>query len=399
MNDLKKYIAAGCLSVMLCLPAGCNEYAQKKQVIVNQWEESTALAQLPIIAGQIEQGRLKQAKESLNKCLQALPESAQAHYLSGRIHEIEGRYDKARQAYQKAVELDPQIAAAWHSLGSLAVLKKDNPLALECYQKAYQLEPLKTEYLLSLSDLYMETQQPDKAEAILKDGLAQQPRNLELILTLAGLCRQRGDTDQAVVLYRQGLLLHGKDPQILEPCGYLYISLERWTEAEEMFKPLVDSYPKDSDSYALALRALALCSFNAGRYAQAMNHYDKLSVLCRDDADIWLKMAQSALGSDNPQRAGQCAEKALRLQPAWPAAYAVLGSAQYLQNQYDKAVSSFSHVTDDGALAGYAWFMTGRCYQKLGQTIQANAAFEKSERINPSSDLVTTFLKRSTEPL
>ncbi|MCE5186324.1 MAG: tetratricopeptide repeat protein [Planctomycetaceae bacterium] len=392
--------AAALLAIALGPSIGCSsQYVQKKQEMQTHWDKSSAKAQIPVITGYLEQGRIEQAKETLRECLKADPESPQAHYLSGRVHVLEQHYDKARQAFDRSVQLDPQIAPAWHELGSLAVLSKDYGRALECCKKANELDPQNTDYLLSLANIYVETEQSDRAIELLTEGLIRQPRNLDWMLSLASLHDRLGASQQAAELYEQALLLHGNLPQILEPCGYLYLSLGRWSQAEEVFKRLVNQYPEGTDYHTMALRSLALSAFNGERFAQALQYYDRLSVVCRDDADIWLNMAQSALGAEDCKRAADCASKALRIRADWPDALVALASAQYLAAQYDRAIMSFSKVTEDEKFSVYAWFMVGRCYQKLGQTIQANAAFEKAERIDPSDRLVTTFLKRTMQPL
>ena len=50
-------------------------------------------------------------------------------------------------------------------------------------------------------------------------------------------------------------------------------------------------------------------------------------------------------------------------------------------------------------VAAFAWFMTGRCYRQLGQTVQANSAFDRAEQLDPNNELVTVFLKRTLESL
>jgi tetratricopeptide (TPR) repeat protein len=385
---------------LLFLPAGCSSsQPDKKQAMETQWKQSSSVAQLPAIENLITAGRISEAKKEINKSLQTLSDSAQVHYLAGRIHVIDEHYDKAKWSFLKAIELDPQMASAWHALGSLAVLDKDNGHALDCYVQAFRLEPLKTEHVLSLSETYIETGQMEQARKVLKDGLVKQPRNLELMLALAGLDRQSGQPDDAATLYEQAILIHGAKPEILEPCAYFYASRRQWQKAADLFEQLISQYPTGSEHYTPALRSLAMCLFNAGRYAESLKKFDALSVLCRNDANVWLYMAQAALGADDAARAAACAQKSLQMKPGQSDAYAILGSAQYLQGYYHEAILSFDRVTDDAELGAYAWFMTGRCCQRLGQTIQANAAFSRAEELNPHGRLVRTFLKRTMQPL
>lgn len=400
MTKLKVLAFTGLWICVLCPQAGCsNSQAEKKQAMEAQWKQSSAGAQLPAIDTLIENGRIKEAKKEINKSLQAFPDSAQVHYLAGRVHVIDGDNSKAKWSFLKAIELDAEMACAWHALGSIAVLENDNGHALDCYVQAFRLDPLKTEHVLSLSEIYVETGQAEQARQVLKDGLVKQPRSLELMLALAGLDRQMGQYNDAEALYEQAILLYGAKPEILEPCAYFYVARGQWQKAADLFQQLIGQYSPGSEHYTSALRSLAMCLFNAGRYAESLKRFDQLSVSCRDDADVWLYMAQAALGADDVSRATACAQKSLQIKPAQPAAYAVLGSAQYMQGYYHDAIVAFDRVTGDKDLAAYAWFMTGRCYQRLGQTIQANTAFKRAEELNPNGELVRTFLKRSMQPL
>jgi len=400
MNRQKKIVIVLCLAGLLLGLSGCNESrAQKKQAMVEQWEKSSAHAQLPAIENLLEQGQIQEAKEALQKCIQTDPQQAMPYVLVGRIHFMEGRDERARESFQKAVELDPQLDQAWHFLGSLAVLEKDYDHAIKYFQGAIDLMPSKVEYILSLCDVYAETDQLDKAMKLIDQGISRQPRNVELLLFRAQICRRNGQVDEAIRIYEQALLMHGNLPQILEPCGYAFITRKQWMAAAEKFNLLIDQYVENDPRYNVTMRSLAMCLFNSEQFGQAFFWYDKLSVIYRDDAEVWLKMAQASLGLDDPKRASYCAVNALKAKPSWPKAYAVLGSARYMQGLYEQSLQAFYKITDDAELGAFAWFMSGRCYQQLGQSRQANAAFEKAEQLDPDNELIASFLKKTIHPL
>jgi tetratricopeptide (TPR) repeat protein len=400
MNKQKQIkIILGLVGLLVGL-SGCNEtHALKKQAMVQQWQQSTASAQLPAIENLLEQGQIQKAKNEIKKCIQADPELPGAYILIGRIHFMEGRYEQARQAFEHAVALDPQLDQGWHFLGSLAVLEKDYALAVSDFQKAIDLMPAKTDYILSISDVYVEMEQFDKAFELIDTGLEKQPQNLEFMLSKARLYQQMGNIDKAIGVYEQARLMHGDQPQILEPCGYAYITQKQWSSAAEKFAQLIKQYPENDPRYSVTMRSLATCLFNSGQYGPCLFWYDKLSVIYRDDAEIWLDMAQASLGLDDPKRASYCAVNALKAKPSWPKAYAVLGSAQYMQGLYEQSLQAFYKITDDSELAAFAWFMSGRCYQQLGQSRQANAAFEKAEKLDPNNELIASFTKKTIHPL
>jgi len=395
-----KVITGVLLAGMLIAAFGCNEtHAEKKKAMVEQWQKSSANAQLPAIENMIEQGQIKKAQKALAKCIESDPEMPQAYVLMGRIHAIEGRNDQAREAFERAVELDSGSDQAWHFLGALAMLETDYGQALEYYQKSLELMPANPDYIISISDLYVETDQLDQAQQVIDRGLSMQPQNLDLMLSKARLYQQAGQVDEAVSIYERAHIMHGDLPDILEPCGYAYIAQGRWDRAAEKFSLLIKQYSEDDPRYNVTMRSLAQCLLNSKQYGQALFWYDKLSVIYRDDAQVWLDMAQSALGVNNAKRASYCAINALKIRPAWPKACVVLGSARYMQGLYQQSLQAFRQVTDDDELAGFAWFMSGRCYQQLGQNRQANAAFEKAEKLDPNNPLMSMFLKKTVHPL
>ncbi|MDH4202509.1 MAG: tetratricopeptide repeat protein [Phycisphaerae bacterium] len=400
MNKQKQMVVTVCLAGLLVGLFGCNEsHAQKKQAMVERWEKSTASAQLPAIENLLEQGRVQKAKNELVKCIQADPELPGAYVLVGRIHFIEGRNEQAHRAFEKAVELDPRLDRGWHFLGSLAVLDKDYERALECYQHAVDLMPANAGYVVSLTEIYIEIHQLEKALQTINHALSRQPQNLELMLSKARLLQRIGLPEQAIQLYEQAQVMHGDRPEILEPAGYAYITQSNWERGAEKFERLLNQYDPEDERYYATMRSLASCLFNSEQYASAVFWYDKLSVVYRDDADIWMNMAQASLGLDDPKRASYCAVNALKTKPSWPKAYAVLGSARYMQGLYEQSLQAFYKITDDSELAAFAWFMSGRCYQQLGQNRQANAAFEKAEQLDPNNELIASFMKKTIHPL
>jgi cytochrome c-type biogenesis protein CcmH/NrfG len=44
-------------------------------------------------------------------------------------------------------------------------------------------------------------------------------------------------------------------------------------------------------------------------------------------------------------------------------------------------------------MGGFAWLMSGRCYQQLGWKDMADKAYAKASRLNPESRLVSLLAK------
>lgn len=400
MRQVNHAVAIFIMSAAAILFAGCQDtYANKKQAMQTHWEKSAAAAQIPVIEDLIERSEIDEAKKMLEKCLREDPQVPGLYLIAGRINFIEGRTEQSRLNFEKAVEIDPTLAEGWDLLGSLAVMDKDYVLAMTQYNKALELQPNNPEYRVNIAELLIKQERTQEAMEMLQKGLELQPRNLDLLLTLAQLHQQMGNIEQAIEIYEQAQLMHGNDPRILESSGYAYVSLHKWSKAAEKFEQLLARSDSKTDHYNVVLRSLAMCSFNAENYDKALSCYDQLSVINRNDPEIWIGMAQSALGLDDADRAASCADRALQFKPGWHKAYVILGSALYMKADYERSLETFDELTADDEYAVFAWFMTGRCCRQLGQTVQADDAFKRAEQLDPNNELVTTFLKKTLQSL
>lgn len=394
-TNISSLIMAVILSGML---AGCATQADSKKTAAEQWEKTALPAKLSTVENLIERGQTAEARETLQKCLQVDPDLAAAHFMMGRVQVIENQSAEACASFEKTVALDATFDAAWYHLGVLSFLDGNTEQALDAYQKALALNPAKTEYITAIAQLYMKTDRIEQARLLLDEKLAQQPQDRDLLLCMAELTHRMGQLDKTTALYERVLRINAKDSQIIELLGYCYIAQKDWSNATRTFERLLEVVDEEARKESV-LNTLALCALNANRYSQALSCYDKLSLLRRDDAEVWLNMAQAALGADLPKRASYSAQKALLLKPSWPQAYAVLGSAQYLQAEYDEALASFARVCDDSELGGFAWFMTGRTYARLGQTANADTAYKKAGDRGTDSLLISRFLKTKTDAM
>jgi len=204
--------------------------------------------------------------------------------------------------------------------------------------------------------------------------------------------------DEAIKLYERAMLLAEDDHDIAQSLGYCYIFAGRPKQAAEIFKSLAercDNASSDDDGVAavqertkkLYLEIAALCSMQSGRYDTAVDCYDKLTVECRNDADVWIKLGQAALGAGLHSRAVMCGQRALTLQPGNADAMTLIGCARYAGGEYQAAAEMFEKLTGRPDCGALSWLMLGRCEEKLGRLSQAEAAYRKALQLQPDSKL------------
>lgn len=382
------------LAAVCWFGSGCAAtHAQKKEQMMKAWEKSSVGPNLAAVRDLLDRGEVEEAKKVLAKCMQVEPDHPEVNYLLARVHLAEGRLSAAQGCLQKALEQAPQMDEAWFALGMTAMDQGETDTALESLQKAVELKPLQVDYILTLSHFYVRQGQIQQARELIENKRKLLPSDPDLLLTAADLAHRGGDAEQAAAAYKEALWRQPENPRVLEAVGLYYMDNQQWSQAAELFEKLYPVQTEDARRQVV-LRWLGYCSLQAGHYAAALKWYDQLSVLCREDPQVWLEMGQAALGADLPDRALYCGQKALHLQPGLTEAQVVTACALYWKKKYAEAVPVFQQICQDAKWEAFGWWMSGLCYQRLGQNALARSAFEKAGRLNPDSPLMRLF----TEP-
>lgn len=388
----KRNIILSLLAVALVvLFIGCQPHAEKKQIAMKRWKTQSAIANLPVANDLLEKGETDSAMELANKCLAIEKGNAQANLIKGKALYSKGRLVEAENHIRTAVELDSKLDEGWFWLAGFALDNGNHAMALSYYGKAAQLEPANTEYITAIAEVYASQGKYVKAIEYLEKQSADMPLNKDLAVVQADLHLRRGNLKVAIGIYKRILVTDGNNPDIIAALGYCYVMDRQWFQASEMFEKLVqDASTQQKETY---LQLLAVISVNNNQYGKAIKYFDQLSLSKRDDAEIWLKMGQAALGANAANRALACSKRALSIKSGWPDAVALKGCAEYLAGDYFKSIGTFKRIRGDQKLAGFAWLMTGRNLRKMGEHERAALAFEKATLLDPDSKLVA-FVNR-----
>jgi Flp pilus assembly protein TadD len=143
-------------------------------------------------------GRLKEARESLERALELEPDSVAAHSGLGAVFDRMGMHPEAQAQLQAANELRPKDARILNNLGVSFLLSEDRVEAEQAFREAIQLDP--------------------------KDPALR--NNLGLTVGL------QGRYDEALEHFRQG----GTEEAALNNLGYVYFLNGRLEEAREHYE-------------------------------------------------------------------------------------------------------------------------------------------------------------------
>ncbi len=114
-------------------------------------------------------GRKGEAVDAWYSCLQASPDSPEAHFRLGELLFSLGSLDGAIRIYQEGAELDPGNPKFFARLGDIFMAREDFKQAADLYRRASTLEPTNSEYRLSLERAEGENRTRDEDERRLRD--------------------------------------------------------------------------------------------------------------------------------------------------------------------------------------------------------------------------------------
>lgn len=391
MYKLRSIIALTIAAALLAATVGCDSYAQQKEAAYQRWEKTTAKAKVPLARDLFMNESFEDAQGILTKCIEADPELLEAHMLMGKVMYSQGRLADATKSFDAVVKLEDWTDEAWYMLGRIAQQQGDHSKAAVSFRKAIEIRPINTDYIIALARTYSAQQQYTKALALLSEKSILDQGNVDLNIAKADILLEMGKVDQAIKIYNRGLLIGGANSETMAALGYCYIMADKWDDAARMFETLAESAAGETKT--LYLKLIAMCSMNGAEYGKAVEYYDRLSINDRESAELWLSMGHAALGADAPNRAANCASRALELRPAWADAIALNGCSFYLKRDYNRALRTFRKIASDKRLGPFAWLMTARCYQQLGQTARADRALKNARHLDPDSKLVTLLTK------
>jgi tetratricopeptide (TPR) repeat protein len=374
-------------AIIVCLGSvGCESHSESKKLAQKRWEKASAGIKLNLAQQKYDNNCFDEARRVVSECVIADPNNAQAHLLYGKLLLAEDKGTDAERELRLAVELDEELGEGWYWLGLATQGPEQSQQTLFYYNKALALNPAKVDYILAVAETYAEQEKLEEAIKLLEEKIAAMPREISLKAAAADLMWRVGENERAIELYKQAMLMTGDDSPLGEALGYCYVFSGQWREGAEIFNKLIEQC-QDEQKKKLYLQVAAFCSVNCAQYDRAVNCYNELSVEGRDDAEIWVKMGQAALGAGAAERAFMCGERALALQPGDVDAIALVGCAQYSMGDYTAAIKNFEKITSDEKNGGISWLMRARCYEQLGLKDEAGQAYKKALEIEPHSEL------------
>ncbi len=242
--------------------------------------------------------------------------------------------DAAIEKYKEALEQDPNYAIAHARLaaayGRLYAIRRD-PGAL------------------------------DLAHGNCERALALDPGLVEGYLALALALEQSGKEHAALDQYAKALKLDPSNPKTLLWQADLYARLNRWTDAEEAYRRVLQERPNSWVTY----NELGNTLHEEGKYKEAIQAYRDAAVAAPGSALAWCNLGCEYLQIGDFVKAIESLKKSLAVKPNFDKADSGTSLALRFQGKYEEALPFALKAAEINPADDTNWLELGDCYSSL----------------------------------
>jgi tetratricopeptide (TPR) repeat protein len=329
-----------------------------------------------------EQERALRAEQlrTAEQLVAAFPQSDDAVYLLGLVHNDQGDTAAAMKFWQKSLELDPSRADANDSLGNALLLRDEYEKAEEYFRKALAIDPglatanarlastlihqgrmreaasvleksrsLNAEGHRLLGAAYQQSGEFEKAKASYMKAVALNSDLTEAYYGLSKVLNRLGEREQADKYFQTFSVLRERADekgrqvranydtlaitqksvaQTHTDVGRVYVKAGRVREAEALWLKAAELDPKNS----LCRLQLAVIYQQTGKHHEALKYYEEIAKADPNDPLVQLNMGRVWMKLNDTEQAEQAFTQALRLAPNQPESHSSLAEL-YLQNR------------------------------------------------------------------
>ncbi|NNF59443.1 MAG: tetratricopeptide repeat protein [Rhodothermaceae bacterium] len=311
----------------------------------------------------------------------------------GRLHERTGQYEEALRTYQQLLELDPENAALLLRMEAIYARLGDPTNALRMLEAAVATVPNERTLLIRLGMAYRDAARWPDAADVFEQLVARDAGDSEAVLFLAGALDAMGETERAAIL-RNGLQTTDSPEDRLRQAALLYAQIEDNPDAADEALHLLEPFAEDDNAPTEALFMLGDLLYHARDHGRAA---EVLMRALDDDPrkpGVWEQAAASFFYDGQIEEAIETTETALLLFPGQVGLLRLQGYAlakaerprEALQS-LDKAIQILAEDGDQPKVHARLLAFKGVLHDELGETAEADAAFEVALEVGPGNAL------------
>jgi tetratricopeptide (TPR) repeat protein len=430
------------IAVVALVSAGAAWRMRKPQSLHDQpGRDATPPASAGAELAPAEQERALRSEQlrTVEQLVAAFPQSDDAVYLLGLVHNEQGDTAAAIKFWRRSLELDPSRADANDSLGNALLLRDEYENAEEYFRKALAIDPglatanarlastlihqgkmreaasilekprsLNPEGHRLLGEAYQNLGEFEKAKASYMKAVALNSDLTEAYYGLSRVLNRLGEREQADKYFQTFSVLRERADergrqvranydtmaitqksvaQTHTDAGRVYVKAGRLREAEGLWLKAAELDPKNS----LCRLQLAVIYQQTGKHREALKYYEEIATADPNDPLVQLNMGRVWMKLNDTERAEQAFAQAIRLARDQPEGHSSLAEL-YLQTR-SKLAEAVALAETAVKLAPEAKYyaLLGQAYAMSNDRAGALAAFNRAIELQPNNPQYLQF--------
>jgi tetratricopeptide (TPR) repeat protein len=302
---------------------------------------------------ELQQGRVADAIELMQRAVTIRPEFATIHMQLGLLWQSMGGFADAALAFRRVLALEPRDTAAHVNLGvALRALERRDE-ALAHFQEAVELSPTLAEAHTNLGELYLEMGQTGRALGHCQTAVALRPDLAEAHNNLGNVLRLLG----------------------------------RFAEARECCRRAIELNPRLAQAHA----SMGL-SFQYDGWHQVLPWLRWAVTLDPKNVDYLAYVGDAAAEHELFPEAEDCCRKVLAVNPRHPIALNALGWVYQAERHTDEALACYRAAIAAKPDFAKAHFNLGGLYEQIGDFAAAEACYRAAIDHEPASEAAMSKL-------
>jgi tetratricopeptide (TPR) repeat protein len=355
---------------------------------LTQDSKSSPLANVRLAALDRVAGQPAEAYKKLDAVLKSNPGNLQAQLLRGSFLLQDGKKDDALEIANAAVATHRDSVGAYALLGRVQAARKQKEEAIAAYQEIVRLNPLATDARIALARLQLASGRTDSSVDMAEAAVRAQPQNPDAQLALVQALLVRGDVDRAA---QELAGLKARFPQsaaVHVQLGVLAGRRHQPAEARAEFERALQLQPQSLEAVA----GLVALNLSLRQVDDARNLVDAAVKRLGAPPAALMLAARTYASTGDLTTAERHLRQVVAMDPAYLAAYGLLGQLYARQGKLDAAVTEFEALAQRQPKPVAALTMIGMIRQAQGNRADAQQRFERVMQLDPEAPVAANNL-------
>jgi tetratricopeptide (TPR) repeat protein len=203
-----------------------------------------ALGQIASI--RVSRGEAKQARERVQKQIDATPDDPFMYNLLGGLWMQANQADKAEQAFKKSLELNDQLQVSYMNLAELYRRTKRTDEAVQEYERLLKKNPKAASAHMMLGMIAEQGNEIQKAQTHYRKTLDLEPKFSPAANNLAWLMAEHGgNLDEALAFAESARAQQADNPHIADTLGWIYYKKNAYLKAVSLLQEAAEKLPEN----------------------------------------------------------------------------------------------------------------------------------------------------------